>query len=185
MAHKSLSALCSSHVLQTPHRLLTFIVSLMLVTSSVITVPSLIVLLPYQLSCFSWNPGKLSTILGPLAGCSLCREWYYCRHYQGSNVFSLKPLFKCHFLKEVTHFNVNWHSHFSSPIFLVWSTSLFVPLYRSPSNILYSLFNIMSTVLPGFLLSPIKCELHKGRDLCLFFTVFQDSFYCLHVVGTQ
>lgn len=115
--------------------------------------------------------------------CFLCREWCYSLDQHGSNLFSLKPLFKCHLLKEITHFNVNWHHHSFLHLFpLVWSAYCFVALYWSPSNRLYNLFNIMFTRLPGFPLSPVRCELHEVTDLCLFFIISQYSFYCLHVL---
>lgn len=166
-----------------PYRLLTLILSAILFTSSVIAVPSLMATPAFLAVLLPMKSTPLHTRAFELA-VFLCREWCYSLGQHGSNLFSLKLLFKCPLLKEITHFNVSWHHHSFLHLFpLVWSAYCFVSLYWSPSNRLYDLFNIMFTILSGFPLSPIKCELHKGTDLCLFFIVFQYSFYCLHMLN--
>lgn len=143
-------------------------------TLSLITVPSLMVLLLPQLFCFPWNPTKLpppQPDKGVWTGC-------FSRCCHGSNLFSFQPLLECHLLKEDARFNTStdtlkyFFTHFSySDPLTVWGCV-------GSSHLLtcYTVFSI--TCLLYYLASrfpPLNVSFIKGKGLC--FSLVSSAHY--------
>lgn len=141
-----------------------------------ISIPSLMVIVLHQLSCFSWNPAKLPPTLGPLIW-----EWCYSGYRHSSNLLSLKTLFKCHLLREATLLKCQLTpSLLSSFIFLFWSTYRLITFKCIIQFIHYYVYYMIW--LPTF---PhwVWASQREG-SVFVIFTVLQYSLCCLHIVST-